>query len=490
MEATDMEKSAVTAPSVSNSEIRDTDQTWRKSKDNPLNWPRSKKYQTIGLVSFQAFISPLASSIMAPGLPELAEKYNIKSDTVLALTLTIYLLAWALGPLAFAPLSEMYGRRWVINISSVIFTAFSIGCIFAKSTGQLIAFRFLAGIGASTPISIAGAVIADLYILEERAPASAIYGLGLLIGPPTGPIMGGYLTQTVGVRYGFVLTAALGAVALVLSVFLLPETDHAIIRSKRGSQRGGLTGLFNKKAEASVDDKRTQSSTPLTGSAREAAIRPLVLLTRSPICFILSFYGALVYGFLNMFFTTFPTIFGEIYGFKPGPTGLTYIGGGLGELCATALGGWVGNTVYHNLTKKNGGIPKPEFRMPGMLLGSVAVPIGLFWFGWTAQTHQHWMLPIIGSSIFGFGMMSILLPLQLYFIDAFKYSAAALAAASLARSLLAFAIPLFAPQMIDAMGLGGTYSFLGGLSIAIGIPLPLWVYFQGEKIRARSDLNH
>lgn len=240
------------------------------------------------------FCSPLASSIMAPGLPELAKKYNIKSDTVLALTLTIYLLAWALGPLAFAPLSEMYGRRWVINISSVIFTAFSIGCIFAKSTGQLIAFRFLAGIGASTPISIAGAVIADLYILEERAPASAIYGLGLLIGPPTGPIMGGYLTQTVGVRYGFVLTAVLGAVALVLSVLLLPETDHAIIRSKRGSQRQGIMGLFNKKAETSVDDERIQSSTPLTGSAREAAIRPLVLLTRSPICFILSFYGALL----------------------------------------------------------------------------------------------------------------------------------------------------------------------------------------------------
>ncbi|KAL7951718.1 major facilitator superfamily domain-containing protein [Trichoderma barbatum] len=490
MDTTDMEKSADTTPSTLNSETSDPEQIWLGSKHNPLNWPQSKKYQAIGLISFQAFISPLASSIMAPGLPEIAENYNIKSDTVLALTLTIYLLAWALGPLVFAPLSEMYGRRWVINISSVIFTAFSIGCIFATSTGELTAFRFLAGIGASTPISIAGAVIADLFILEERAPASAIYGLGLLIGPPIGPIMGGYLAQTVGVRYGFVLTAALGVTSLVLSVLLLPETDHAIIRSKRGSQGGRLLALWNKKTETSVGDEGIQPSAPLTGPAREAALRPLVLLTRSPICLIMSFYGALVYGFLKMFFTTFPTIFGEIYGFKPGPTGLTYIGGGLGELCATALGGWVGNTVYHNLTKKNGGIPKPEFRLPGMLLGSVAVPIGLFWFGWTAQTGQHWMLPIIGSSIFGFGMMSILLPLQLYFIDAFKYSAAALAAASLARSLLAFAIPLFAPQMIDAMELGGMYSFLGGLSIAIGIPLPLWVYFQGEKIRARSDLNH
>ncbi|RFU75250.1 hypothetical protein TARUN_6992 [Trichoderma arundinaceum] len=487
----DIEKSADATPSVLNSESSDTDQTWQESKDNPINWTPSKKYQTIGLISFQAFISPLASSIMAPGLPEIAEKYNIKSDTVLALTLTIYLLAWALGPLVFAPLSEMYGRRWVINTSSVIFTAFSIACIFATSTGELIAFRFLAGIGASTPISIAGAVIADLFILQERAPASAIYGLGLLIGPPTGPIMGGYLTQTVGVQYGFILTAALGGAALVLSVLFLPETDHALIRSNLGSQRGGLLKLWKKRTETPIaNGEINPSATLMRSKVREAAIRPLVLLVRSPICLILSFYGALVYGFLNMFFTTFPTIFGDIYGFKPGPTGLTYIGGGLGELFATALGGWVGNTVYHNLTKKNGNVPKPEFRMPGMLLGSVAVPIGLFWFGWTAQTHQHWMLPIIGSSIFGFGMMSILLPLQLYFIDAFKYSAAALAAASLARSLLAFAIPLFAPQMINAMGLGGTYSFLGGLSIAIGIPLPLWVYFQGEKIRARSDLNH
>ncbi|KAK5995506.1 MFS transporter cpaT [Cladobotryum mycophilum] len=477
-------------PPASQSDSDDSEQLWKDSKLNPINWPQSKKYRTIGLVSFQAFISPLASSIMAPGLPEIAKKYDIKSETVVALTLTIYLLAWALGPLIFAPLSEVYGRRWVTNVSGVIFTAFSIACIFARSTGELVAFRFLAGIGASTPVSIAGAVIADLFIEAERAPATALYGMGLLIGPPTGPIMGGYLTQSVGVKYGFVLTAALGAAALVLCLVFLPETDHELLRSQ--TVRGSLwQRIWNRDVEKSQTvDKRTDGSTPMTKyRAMEAATRPLVLLTRSPICFIMSFYGALVYGFLNMFFTTFPTVFSDIYGFGPGPTGLTYIGGGLGELMATALAGWVGNTVYHNLTEKSGGVSKPEYRMPGMLLGSITVPIGLFWFGWTAQTRQHWMLPVIGSAIFGFGMMSILLPLQLYFVDAFKYPAAALASAALFRSLLAFAIPLFAPQMLSAMGLGGTYSFLGGLSIVIGIPLPLWVYMCGERIRARSSLN-
>ena len=120
-----------------------------------------------------------------------------------------------------------------------------------------------------------------------------------------------------------------------------------------------------------------------------------------------------------------------------------------------------------------------------MLVGSIAVPVGLFWFGWSAQAHAHWILPILGSSVFGFGMMSILLPMQLYIVDAFQYPASALAAVSLFRSLLAFAIPLFAPQMIAAMGLGGTYSFLGGLSIIVGIPVPVWIYLRGANFRQR-----
>lgn len=64
-------------------------------------------------VSFYTFVSPLASSMMAPGLPEVAEKYNITSETIVAMTLSIFLLTFAIGPLFLAPLSEMYGRTWV-----------------------------------------------------------------------------------------------------------------------------------------------------------------------------------------------------------------------------------------------------------------------------------------------------------------------------------------------------------------------------------------
>ncbi|KAH8810826.1 major facilitator superfamily domain-containing protein [Xylogone sp. PMI_703] len=455
---------------------------WGVSKYNPLNWSNNRKMTVVGLVSFQAFVSPLASSVMAPSLPEIGQHFHIDSPTTLALTLTIYLVAWAIGPMFLGPISELYGRRWVINFSSLFFTAFNIACIFAPSSGGLIAFRFLAGIGASTPISIAGAVIADLYEEKDRAPATAIYGLGLLLGPPTGPVIGGYIAQTVGFKYGFVLTSALSGVATVLSFVFLPETYHDTIRGKYMIESGTDNEPDGEGMQTSKNKKWNH--------VWESAARPFVLLTRSYICLILSFYGALVYGYLNMFFTSFPSIFGEIYGFKPGATGLTYIAGGLGEITATIVGGLVGNRIYLKLTEKNDGKAQPEFRMPGMFIGSVAVPIGLFWFGWTADAHTHWILPVLGSAIFGFGMMSILLPMQLYIVDAFHYAASALAAASILRSLLAFAIPLFAPQMISAMGLGGTYSLLGGLSIVIGIPLPIWIYLKGHDIRARSPLSN
>ena len=79
---------------------------------------------------------------MAPGLPAIAVKYNITSPTIVALTLSIYLLSFSIGPFFVGPLSEMYGRTWVLHLSNILFTIFNLACIFAPNTGALIAFRF------------------------------------------------------------------------------------------------------------------------------------------------------------------------------------------------------------------------------------------------------------------------------------------------------------------------------------------------------------
>lgn len=131
----------------------DDDLRWSTDLQNPRNWSKSKKWISVAVVrpfqhhqplsavwtdktrclqvSFYTLFPPLASSMMAPALPEVATKYHITNPTVLALTLSVFLTSFAIGvclllhkipfvnlspfqPLIFAPLSEMYGRTWVI----------------------------------------------------------------------------------------------------------------------------------------------------------------------------------------------------------------------------------------------------------------------------------------------------------------------------------------------------------------------------------------
>jgi len=216
--------------------------------------------------------------------------------------------------------------------------------------------------------------------------------------------------------------------------------------------------------------------------------RPVVLLSTSFICFILSLFMALVYGFLYLLFTTFPELFATTYGWGPGVSGLAYLGPGIGFVTSTSLGAPLMTKIYTTLTERNGGVPKPEFRIPSMMIGSVIVPVGLLWYGWAAEQRLHWVMPIIGGGIFTFGLMLIYIPIQLYLVDAFQYAASALAAAAVFRCLFGFSFPLFGSQLYAALGSGGANSLLAGLAIVIGVPFPIWIYYKGEGMRARCNL--
>lgn len=128
------------------------------------------------------------------------------------------------------------------------------------------------------------------------------------------------------------------------------------------------------------------------------------------------------------------------------------------------------------------------------------------WYGWSAEARLHWIMPIIGTGIFGFGLVTCLLvhpltfaatissknfpaslPIQLYLVDAFNFAASALSAACVFRSLLGFAFPLFGQQMYAKLGYGGGNSLLAGLAIVIGIPFPVWIWYKGEEIRKKSS---
>ncbi|KAJ3571950.1 hypothetical protein NP233_g3420 [Leucocoprinus birnbaumii] len=460
----------------------DPEDDWEVDPANARNWSIGRKWTAVGIVSLYTFCSPLASSMMAPGLPEVAVKYNITNPTVIALTLSIFLFTFAIGPLIFAPLSEMYGRTWVLHIANIFTLAFSLGCAFSPTTGALVAFRFLSGFSGSAPIAIGGGSVSDLFAERDRASAMALFSLGPLIGPVVGPIAGGFIAQEIGVKWVFIVIACVCGFASVVGIPLLRETYAPVLRRRK------LLSADPEKV-SKVDPSLPQPEGSLLYVLWINLERPFILLFRSLVCFMLSLYMAFQYGIFYLMFSTFAEFFSATYGFSPGIGGLAYLGLGVGFFAATIFGAKFADQIYHNLAAKNNGVGKPEMRIPALSFGSFFIPVGLFWYGWSAQAKIHWIMPIIGSGIFAFGMMTTFLPIQLYLVDTFTYAASALAAASLFRSLLGFAFPLFGQQMYAALGEGGGNSLLAGLAIVLGIPFPVWLYYRGEDIRARNPLT-
>lgn len=159
---------------------------WESKEDplNPRNWSAKDRRILMLLMSIVATISPMASSLCAPGIEDTMVDLHEPSRVLGSLMITIFVLGYAVGPLFLAPLSEMYGRYPVVVISTWFFIAWLLGCGFAPSMSSLIVMRFLAGVGGSAIITISPAIVGDLYPVERRA-----FGSAIIIGSQsTGPI--------------------------------------------------------------------------------------------------------------------------------------------------------------------------------------------------------------------------------------------------------------------------------------------------------------
>lgn len=117
---------------------------------------------------------PLGSSMFAPGVPQLVKDFSVTSTELSSFVVSAYLVGCCFGPLLIAPLSEMYGRQYVYNVSNILYTIWTVCCAVAPEIGSLAVFRFLAGFAGSCPLTIGAGSIADMFIQEKRGGAMAL----------------------------------------------------------------------------------------------------------------------------------------------------------------------------------------------------------------------------------------------------------------------------------------------------------------------------
>ena len=143
------------------------------------------------------------SSMLAPAVQQVMEDFDTTSTTFPTFVVSIFVLGFACGPLLLAPLSEIYGRVVIYNISNVLFVGFTILCAVSRNEAMLLAFRFLSGFAGVATITIGPGTIVDIMPREKRGKAVSVWSVGTILGPMVGPIIGGYVTEVAGWRWMF-----------------------------------------------------------------------------------------------------------------------------------------------------------------------------------------------------------------------------------------------------------------------------------------------
>lgn len=185
-----------------------------------------RRVELVVILGALTAFAPLSIDMYLPAFPTLARVLETDAATV-QLSLAAFFLAFALGQIAFGPLSDRFGRRPPLYVSLSLFAAASVGCALAPDIATLIGFRFLQGLGACAGAVIARATVRDLF---ERDEAARIFSALILVmgaAPMFAPVIGGKLLIWADWRAIFWTLSAIGIACLIAVIARMPETHRA-----------------------------------------------------------------------------------------------------------------------------------------------------------------------------------------------------------------------------------------------------------------------
>ncbi|KAJ6109379.1 MFS multidrug transporter [Penicillium sp. IBT 16267x] len=449
------------------------------SRANPNNWSFNKKLYSAVLGLLIALNSGISSSLPSNAVPTIMKDFNVSGDGQKVLPTAIFLIGYCVGPLGWSPLSETIGRQPILFWTFTVFVLGTLACAFAPNWPALLVFRVICGTMAAAPQTIVGGVIADLFSdLKSRGRAMALYMAASSFGPIIGPIISGCSVKY-GWRWTFRIDVMLCGITWV-GLWFLEETfapalikkEAARLRKESGSNR------YLSPQELKSDEAFTLTQT---------ITRPLTMLVFEPIILFTSIYISLAWSMVFFYFQAYPIIFEGTYNFNVEYTSLTYIPMALGAASSCLFALYYDN--IYNRAKKAGKrwASGPESqRLPISCISAPCLTVSFFWLAWSAKSSIPWIVPVLSGIVFGLGYQTLFISLLTYVTDAYKiYSASALAASVILRSIAGALFPLAADPLYTKLGVAWATSVLGFASLAC-TPIPFALLYYGPLIRKRS----
>jgi len=416
--------------------------------ENPMNWPVSKKWTVTISFAFMTFCITFASSVFSTATQVTAQLYGV-SNEVMILGTSLFVLVippfslhlkynvkltqiqgFALGPLVWGPLSELYGRTLPLFFGFAMFGIFQIPVAVAQNVETIMLARFLGGVFGCAPLAVVGGALADFWNPVDRGVAVAIFSAATFIGPVAGPIMGGFITQSyLGWRWTAWITLIMATFFGSVGLILVPETYAPVLLQRRAKKIRYETQ--NWAIHAKADEQRVDIHEIIV----KYLFRPFTMLVLEPILILITIYLALIYGITYLLFEAFPISFQEQRGWNNGVGALPFLSITVGVIIGVTIITWVTKTRFARKLKKHGKVV-PEERLPPMIVGAALLPIGLFWFAWTSSPDITWVPQVLAGIPIGCGILMIFMQGLNYIIDVYlMYANSALAANTLLRSL-------------------------------------------------------
>jgi MFS transporter, DHA1 family, multidrug resistance protein len=257
-----------------------------------------------------------------------------------------------------------------------------------------------------------------------------------------GPLVSGFAFQAKGWRWTIWELAWLCAVVLIVLFFLMPETNPANILYRKAQRIRKATGDSKIKSQSEINAMHVTVKDHLVVLGRAFTLK-----FSEPVVFFVDLYSALIYGVLYIWFESFPLVFGDVYGFNIGQQGLAFLGifvGGLITVPCYLF--WIRRYL---IPQFSGSPVKPEVILPPTFFGAFALPICLFWYGWTSRPSIHWMVPLVGSGSFTVSTITLFMPVLTYLGMAYpQYAASVLAGNTLFRASCGVVFPLFVSSSV------------------------------------------
>ncbi|KAI0451565.1 MFS general substrate transporter [Xylaria acuta] len=451
-----------------------TEFNWNDDPENPYNWPKWRKNIQLATTAIIAFTGSLGTSIVSPAHQQLIDEFGV-SSTVAFLPLTTYVLALGLGPVIGGPLSETVGRKAIYIEAAALGGLFTLGAGFTTSFAGLCVLRFFAGFAYGPSLAIGSGFLSETYTPAERGLPSLLFILSPFLGPGFGPVLGVFLVDRVGWRWTQYTLVFFSAFSLIWAI-IGSESYHPVIQRRRMKQLG----------------LKPPDSTSFLATLRQfltiGLFRPLHMMLTEPIVGSLCLYIAFTFGVLFIFFGAFFYVFQTVYHFTMNQSGLVFLAIAFGCVVG-ALNIMLCDALFYQPQVRRfppHQVP-PEYRLLPAMIGSVALPISIFIFAWTARPSISPAVPILAIVIFGAGNINLFVSGIQYTGDVYHRTnvASATSANSLARYGLAAVFPLFSLPLYQNLGVAWASSLLGFISIAL-LPLP-WLLFKfGKFIRNKS----